>query len=288
LILKDRYGRPLIELRISVTQRCNYSCIFCHREGIGENRKEIDINSWKRIFEASKKLGIRKIKITGGEPLLYPHILEFIRLAKTYFDEVSLTTNGYLLEELAQDLKESGIDRINVSLHSLNRNIYKRITGVDGLEKVLRGIKLAKKLGISIKINVLVLKGINDTEVEDFIKFARDNMIDMQFIEYEPLLGLSDEYHISLDFIDRILEKRAIAIRIKRRHYKKSYLVPPWIDVLHTWHSKETCMGCTRLRITPDGRAYPCIYRGSETIDLLDDPEKGILEANNLRRPFWR
>ena len=214
--------------------------------------------------------------------------MEFIRLAKTYFDEVSLTTNGYLLEELAQDLKESGIDRINVSLHSLNRNIYKRITRVDGLEKVLRGIKLAKKLGISIKINVLVLKGINDTEVEDFIKFARDNMIDMQFIEYEPLLGLSDEYHISLDFIDRILEKRAIAIRIKRRHYKKSYLVPPWIDVLHTWHSKETCMGCTRLRITPDGRAYPCIYRGSETIDLLDDPEKGILEANNLRRPFWR
>jgi len=288
LVLKDNYGRPLVELRVSVTQMCNYSCIFCHREGISGNHVEISLDKWEKIFKAAKNLGIRKMKITGGEPLLYRQIVEFVRTAKKYFDEVSLTTNGYLLEEFSQKLKSAGIDRINVSLHSLDRETYKKITGVDGLKKVLRGIKAARDLGIKVKVNVLVLRGINDREVERFIEFARVNMVDLQFIEYEPLLGLSSEYHISLDFIDGILEKRAIVIKIKRRHYKRSYLIPPWIDVLHTWHSRETCMGCTRLRITPDGKAYPCIFRGNETVDLLPDPVNGIIKANNLRRPFWR
>jgi len=253
-----------------------------------DSPKEISVEAWEKIFQAAKNLGIRKIKITGGEPLLYSQIVEFVRTAKRFFEEVSLTTNGYYLQEYAKDLKDAGIDRINVSLHTLDEEIYEKITGVKGLIKVISGIESAISYGIFVNINVLILKGFNENEIMNFIKFAKEKNVNLQFIEYEPLLGLDKKYHISLEYIEKMLEKEAIAIKIKRRHFKKSYLLPPWIDVLRTWHSKEMCLGCTRLRMLPDGSIIPCIYRGNERILMdFDDPQKSIVEANNLRRPYW-
>ncbi len=287
-MLKDPYGRPLTELRISVTHTCNYRCIFCHREGMNDSPKEISVHDWEKIFQAAKELGIRKIKITGGEPLLYPQIVEFVQTAKKYFEEVSLTTNGYYHQEYAKKLKDAGIDRINVSLHTLNDNVYEKITGVKGLLKVIKGVESAISHGIFVKINVLILNGFNEGEVKSFIKFAREKDVNIQFIEYEPLLGLDKRYHISLEYIEKMLEKEAIAIKIKRRHFKKSYLLPPWIDVLRTWHSKEMCLGCTRLRVLPDGSIIPCIYRGNERVFMdFSNPQRSIIKANNLRRPYW-
>ena len=173
--LKDSYGRPVTNLRISLTSRCNLSCIYCHAEGEKNPDAEMSAEEIIEIMNVAAKFGIRSIKFTGGEPLLRPDILDIIRAVPPGI-ESSVTTNGILLGNMAEPLKRAGLCRVNVSLDSLNPDTYKRITGSDRLSDALAGIDAALKAGLTpVKLNMVVLYGINDDEIDDFIRYVRGN-----------------------------------------------------------------------------------------------------------------
>ena len=170
--LRDSYGRPVTNLRISLTSRCNLSCIYCHAEG--EKNPDTDMSTEEiiGIMNVAAKFGIRSIKFTGGEPLIRPDILDIIQAVPKGI-ESSITTNGVLLAGMAEGLKKAGLRRVNVSLDSLNPGTYKRITGCDRLGDVLAGIDAALMAGLTpVKLNMVVLSGINDNEIDDFLSIC--------------------------------------------------------------------------------------------------------------------
>ncbi|RLE86995.1 MAG: GTP 3',8-cyclase MoaA, partial [Thermoprotei archaeon] len=172
-MLKDRFKRPLLHLRITVTMACNYACIYCHREGELGSRRPDELKPYEiyLIGKAASELGIRKFKLTGGEPLLRDDIFEIVNLLNSLQPlDLALTTNGYFLLEYAYKLREAGLRRVNVSIPSLRREVYREITGVDGLEKTLKGVEAAIDAGFNpVKINYVLLRGFNEDEFWDFI-----------------------------------------------------------------------------------------------------------------------
>ncbi|MFW9813382.1 MAG: GTP 3',8-cyclase MoaA, partial [Candidatus Thorarchaeota archaeon] len=164
----DRFGRHIDNLRISLTQDCSFSCFFCHREGERDTEGEISSDDVERIVRHASRHGIHNVKLTGGEPLLRKDILEIIERISPYVSDLSMTTNGVLLEEMARSLKRAGLTRVNVSIHSLDPEIYNRITGFDDLERVKRGVKSAVDAGLTpVKVNMTVLRGYNEDCIDD-------------------------------------------------------------------------------------------------------------------------
>ncbi len=161
--LIDPHGRMVNSLRVSITQRCNFDCFFCHQEGESGPDGEATPEEIEAIVSVAAELGIGKVKITGGEPLLREDIAEIIRRISSHMGEVSMTTNGYLLNEKACELKEAGLDRVNVSFHSGNPDVFCKINGSDSYPRVKDGIAAAKRCGLNpVKLNMVVMKGIND------------------------------------------------------------------------------------------------------------------------------
>jgi len=311
--LTDRYGRSVDVLRITVTHRCNFNCIFCHMEGEDINSKiELDVESIGIVAEAFSRIGVRKFKITGGEPLLRRDIIDIIKAIKTRTsaEDISLTTNGFLLEELAKDLRDAGVDRVNISLHSLNREIFRYITGRDYLEKILRGVELAKKIGFKqIKINVVVLKNLNDNEIESFIELirGRDDMV-LQFIELHPVgsgAEIFKEKFVPLNIIEKKIIEKADRLRIRvEMHNRPLYhlIEGGYVEFVRPVSNPIFCAGCRRLRLTADGFLKPCLMRNDNIIDLKpilfnedltrEEKIKNIIKmitlANDLREPFFK
>ncbi|MEM3723702.1 MAG: GTP 3',8-cyclase MoaA [Candidatus Hadarchaeales archaeon] len=189
--MKDRFGREVLGLRISVTERCNLRCFYCHKEGCQPTEDEISAEEIGMIAAVATSLGIKKFKLTGGEPLLRNDLAEIIRkISQHKVDDLALTTNGVMLAQMADELAESGLMRVNISLDTLDREKFKRITGADALEDVLRGIKAAAEAGLKpVKINMVLLAGINENEVEKMISFAAEHDAVLQLIELIDLNG---------------------------------------------------------------------------------------------------
>src|SRR6184192_2629338 len=194
-ILKDSYGRPIRDLRVSLTDRCNFRCFYCLPHGeppIAPKEQMLSYEEIEYVCEIFVSLGIEKIRLTGGEPMMRRDIETIIEKlsqlrAKGLLD-LALTTNGYFLPDRAQGLKDAGLDRITISLDSLKRDVFKRMTGVDVLDRVLAGIEAAKRAGLQpIKINAVIVRGHNEDEIADFAAFAREHDIKMRFIEFMPL-----------------------------------------------------------------------------------------------------
>jgi len=302
VMLIDRFGRPLTHMRISVTLRCNHSCIFCHMEGIPLSlslRNELLPEEYGLIAKAAGDLGIKHYKLTGGEPLLRNDIVNIIREIRPYASSISLTTNGSLLAKYAKDLKEAGIDYINVSLHSLKPDVFKFITG-GNLNSVLRGIKEALNVGIKLKIDFLALK-FNENEFKEIIDYASKYGLDMNVIELIPLGIAANEWksmHVSLNGIEKFLESIAIKKYIKEFQNRPTYVLPTGIKVtiVKGYANPDLCMKCTRIRLTPDGKLKLCIYRNDLYIDLksalkmkdVDRIKELIVKANRLREPFFK
>lgn len=218
--LRDSYRRPVTNLRISLTSRCNLSCIYCHAEGEKNPDAEMSAGEIIEIMQLAARFGIRSIKFTGGEPLIRPDLLEIIRAVPPGI-ESSLTTNGILLADMAEDLKKAGLRRVNVSLDSLNHDTYKKITGSDRLNEVLAGIDAALKAGLTpVKLNMVVLYGINDNEVDDFIHYVRGNRnLVLQLIE---LMHFKDcDYHGDLQGVESMLASRASEVLTRRMHHRE-------------------------------------------------------------------
>ena len=292
MILRDSYNRPVSNIRVSLTPKCNLSCIYCHREGEKSPEDPLSAEDIAEILRIAAKFEIRSVKFTGGEPLLR-HDLEKIVQSVPAGMESSLTTNGTLLADLAPALKRAGLKRVNVSLDSLNKETYKKITGTDRLSEVLDGITAALDAGLTpVKLNMVVLEGVNDNEVDDFLAFVRGNRnLVLQLIE---LMHFNDcNYHGDLNGLEEMLASRSKQIITRRMHHRKKYCLDgAEVEVVRPLHNTEFCAFCNRLRVTSDGKLKPCLLRTDNHLDIRgkkgEELEALFKKAVSLREPFYK
>ncbi|MEM2338174.1 MAG: GTP 3',8-cyclase MoaA [Candidatus Bathyarchaeia archaeon] len=305
MVLVDSYGRPLLNLRMVLTRPCNLHCSFCHAEGedkYAENLGEMTAEEIVRIAKIAVSLGVSKIKLTGGEPLMRKDITQIVRgiASLTGLEELSMTTNGTLLEPLAKELKANGLKRVNINLPTIDGETYCKLTG-GKLENVLRGVKAAIEAGLNpVKLNMLVLKGVNDMHVQGMIDFARENGAVLQLIELEPV-NISREYyetyHKPLDEYEEMLRQKALEIENRKTmQNRRVYHLPDLkVEVVHPIENTDFCMHCTRMRVTSDGKLKPCLMRNDNTVDVLTPMRNGATDeelielfklANKRRQPY--
>lgn len=308
--MKDRYGREVSDLRISLTQRCNLTCVFCHMEGQPPAREELTPTEIETLVRAAVEVGVDRVKLTGGEPTLRTDIVEIVRRIHPLVQEVSMTTNGLLLERLAAPLREAGLARVNVSLPSLDRAVYQRLTGVDGVDRVIRGIQAAKAAGLApIKLNVVALSGstAEPGSVERLVAFAQETGAVVQVIEFENVKGRVDPrvyraLHSELSRLSEEAATKAFRTEHNRLHDRPRYTFerdgrPITLEVVQPVENPAFCMACHRLRITSDGRLKGCLMTNTGLVDvraLLRDgaPFTEIVAAFRtavrLRAPYFQ
>ncbi len=287
----DSFGRIVTGLRIALTPRCNLRCIYCHHEGELRPEKEMSAEMVVSVAHAAAELGVHSIKFTGGEPLLRSDLADLLSQMPQHLD-VSLTTNGIFLAEQAQSLAEAGLDRVNVSLDSLNLETFRAITGAreGDLERVLAGIDAAKAAGLQpLKMNVVVLKK-NEQEIAEMIEFSREQGLILQLIELLDLKGLGISGDI--DGIEQSLQARAESVRIRQMHRRKKYFLDgAEVEVVRPMDNTEFCANCTRLRVTSDGKIKPCLLRNDNLIEIGTCDYEKIKEllraANERREPYF-
>ena len=300
----DKYERPIISLRITLTNRCNVNCLYCHHDGMVKSKDEMTADELYTICKIAKKLGVKKIRLSGGEPLLKKDIVEIVeRIASLGFKDISMTTNGILLEKYAQDLKDAGLDRVNVSLDTLDRETFEFITKKDYLEDAKRGIIKAVEVGLyPVKINMVIMKDINQNEIDDMFEFCKQYDIVLQLIELIESENCDDDkfsadYHYKLDDIES--ELADIADEVHERKFmqgrKKYYIDGGEIEVVKPVENASFCAKCSRLRITPDGKIKPCLLRNDNLVELISHVRNGESEERleeifingiNNREPF--
>lgn len=303
-IVKDKYDRPILSLRITLTNRCNVNCIYCHHDGMRSSKNEMTPDEIYKICQIAKRIGVRKIRLSGGEPLIRKDIVEIIsKINSIGFNDISITTNGILLEEYAQDLKNAGLDRVNVSLDTLNPETYEFITKKDYLDAAKRGILKSVDVGLyPVKINMVIMKDINEHEIRDMFKFCKDHEMVLQLIELIESENCDDdkfsaEYHYKLDVVEERLSD--MADDVKEREFmqgrRKYYINGGEIEVVKPVDNSKFCANCTRLRVTPDGKIKPCLLRNDNLVDIITDIrnnesdeklEEIFLKGINKREPF--
>ncbi|MCP8309940.1 MAG: GTP 3',8-cyclase MoaA [Candidatus Methylarchaceae archaeon HK01M] len=302
-MLLDAYGRTAYNLRISVTSKCNLDCIFCHGEGNDVIGDSLTPNGIEEVVKVVTKYGVSRVKITGGEPLIRRDIVEIVnRIASVVgIQEVSMVTNGSLLEPLAEPLKRAGLNRVNINLPSLDRDKYHKVTK-GKLESTLRGVRSAVKNGLTpVKINMVLLRGINEDELDDYIKFAREVGAHLQVIELEPIRIKSefyDEMYIEPDTVERLLETRALRSWVRESMQKRKVydLGKLNVEVVHPIDNTEFCAFCNRIRLTSDGAFKPCLMRNSNKVYISDAlakedlPKilKAYLRSMMNREPYFK
>ncbi|MEM2875015.1 MAG: GTP 3',8-cyclase MoaA [Candidatus Hadarchaeales archaeon] len=299
-MLRDSYGREVTGLRLSVSSRCNLRCFYCHMEGQREGAREMTPGEIGGIARIAAELGVRSVKITGGEPLIREDIGEIVgEISRAGIRDISMTTNGVLLAENAASLRKEGLCRVNVSLDTLDPELYWRITGERALPDVLAGIEAAKEAGLSpIKINMVLLSGLNEGGVDEMMKYAFGMGAILQIIEYVPARGRSGlSVRSDLADVERMLEGRAVGVFVRpEMQMRRRYVLQGGeVEVVRPMHNSEFCMHCTRLRVTSDGRLKPCLMREDGAVDLVSYIRAGdrkgareaFLRAVVARRPFW-
>ncbi len=295
-MLRDGYGRVVTNLRIAVTHRCNLRCFYCHEEGEKNPGEEMPAERIVEIAKAFHKLGVKKLKITGGEPLLRKDILDIIQEMPA-FDEISMTTNGILLEEYAEELKECGLSRVNVSLDTLNAEKYRFITRVGDVEKVISGISKACEVGLTpVKVNTIVMKGINENEVDELLHFTnsfndKEVKAILQLIELIPYGNLK-KYYYDISLLEDRYSRIATQKRIRAMHRRVQYFTPEGVvEFVKPLDNTEFCMHCNRMRVTSDGKLKPCLLRDyTVNIDGMHgrELEEVIIKTVRERKPFFR
>ena len=303
-VVKDKYDRPILSLRITLTNRCNVNCIYCHHDGMRSSKNEMTPDEIYKICQIAKRIGVRKIRLSGGEPLIRKDIVEIVsKISSIGFNDISITTNGILLEKYAKDLKEAGLDRVNVSLDTLNPETYEFITKKDYLEATKKGILKSVEVGLyPVKINMVIMKDINEHEIKDMFNFCKDNNMVLQLIELIESENCDDdkfsaEYHYKLDMVEERLSD--IADEVREREFmqgrRKYYINGGEIEVVKPVDNSKFCANCTRLRVTPDGKIKPCLLRNDNLVDIITDIrnnesdeklEEIFLKGIDKREPF--
>ena len=294
----DRLGRNITYLRISLTDKCNLRCRYCMpEEGVCKRQHHEMMNEDEVVtaVEVAASLGIHKIRLTGGEPLVKRNILSICRrvAAVEGIREVCLTTNGILLPELAKPLREAGVNRVNLSLDTLDPQKYAYITRIGKLEQFRAGLEAALEAGFDkVKINAVLIGGINDDEIEKLANLTMEYPVDMRFIELMPIQD-HDEFGASAYVpYSRVLEKLPEAVPVaKDGGVAKLYRLPGAkgnIGLISPINA-HFCSECNRLRLTADGKLKPCLHSGDEySIKGLDREEmKAVFEQAIWNKPAW-
>lgn len=277
--LIDNFGREISYLRVSITDRCNYRCIYCKPEEQFEFIPHEEILRYEEIveiIEESVNLGVTKVRITGGEPLARKGVVDFIKKLREIkkLEDISLTTNGFFLSEYAEKLKDAGLNRVNISLDSLQEEKYKKITRGGSLEKALKGIDSALKAGLlPIKINTVLIRGINYDEVEDFVRLTLGRSLNIRFIEFMPSGEvLKDNYRDKFISVLEIKESLAEKYSFKPIDINsgngpaKYYQIKDGQGTIGfiTALSQHFCKTCNRIRLTSEGKLRPCLFSNME------------------------
>lgn len=293
-LLKDSYGRAIRDLRVSLTDRCNFRCFYCLPHGeppAAPKEKMLSYEEIEYVCDLFVSLGIEKIRLTGGEPMMRRDIETIIKklsALKPALQDLALTTNGYFLPDRAAALKAAGLDRITISLDSLKRDVFKEMTGVDVLDRVLEGIAAAKRIKLEpIKINAVIVRGHNEDEVADFAEFARTHDVKMRFIEFMPLDSGHDwqrEQVVSgREIRERISERfPLIAVDVARgsetsSRYRFADGAPGEIGIIAPV-TEAFCGACSRIRLTSDGQIRTCLFSTVE-YSLRDVIRSGAARA---------
>ncbi|TDA39435.1 MAG: GTP 3',8-cyclase MoaA [Candidatus Methanomethylicota archaeon] len=301
-MLIDPYSRRITGLRISLTQRCNLNCKYCHHEGEGRTSGEMTAAEVLRIVKVASSLGIRRVKYTGGEPLLRGDLNEIIKGSVAIgLEDVAITTNGTLLRGKASELNAAGLRRMNVSIPSLDPSLYHSLTGGD-LVNTISGIAEAAECGIKIKINTVLMRGVNEGEIRRFIELASAINGSLQFIELENL-NLEDsffkDHYLDLSKLESMLERMAERVLLREDMNKRHiYIVGSTpVEVVRPSNNPDFCARCSRIRVTSDGKIKPCLMRSDNLVDILGPMRGGasdedlrllFLKAVSLRSPYYR
>jgi len=291
--LRDRFGRAITDLRVSVTDRCNYKCVYCRTGNEGAQYTELPIEAYLRMARLFVSLGVEKIRLTGGEPLLRSGLVELVReltvLRAAYLPDgtladetdregrpldIALTTNGHLLENLAQPLKDAGLNRVTVSMDAVDAETFANITRVPrSFDRVLAGVRKARAIGLGpVKVNCVLLRGFNDAQIEKFAEFSRREGVIVRFIEWMPLeedRSWKRESVISMDeIVERLnayrplveLPSHAASETAKRFTFDDGVgeigIIAPV--------SRPFCGHCSRVRLTSDGKIRTCLFSQSD------------------------
>jgi len=271
-MLIDPFQRKISYVRVSVTDRCDFRCTYCMSEDMKFLPKKdvLSLEELDRLCNTFIDLGVKKLRITGGEPLVRKNIIQLFRnLGKKLgqgLEELTLTTNGSQLDRYAKDLFENGVRRINVSLDSLEKNKFKKITRIGDLDKVINGIMVAKKVGLKIKINAVALKGINDNEILNLVHWCGENKFALTFIEVMPMGEIgekrADQYMPLTDVRNLIQTKYSLTDDLLRTGGPARYVHCHETDQkigFITPHTHNFCEMCNRVRITCTGEMYMCL-----------------------------
>ncbi len=305
--MRDSFGRETTNLRISLNRICNVGCFFCHMEGQPLNEYDISAEDLERLVKAAVEVGVRKVKLSGGEPTLRRDILEVVSRLRPHLDEVSMTTNASRMAELANPLRKAGLDRVNVSLHTLRRETYHAITGADILPRVLDGLDATVEAGFyPVKINMVLLKGVNEGEVWDMTEFAAEKGAILQVIELQgPLHHLDSdsfwERYVAVKTLEPELRKSGVLVGRNELHDRPRYQVPAnggsaIVELVGPMFNPSFCDGCYRIRLTTDGRVKTCLFDERAEVNLKAALDRGasheelvalFAAAIQSREPYW-
>ena len=307
--LTDKFGRAITDLRIAITDHCNYKCVYCRSGYDGAQYADLPFSDYLRMARVFASLGIEKVRITGGEPLLRKGVVEFVgdlaqlRSANGKPLDIALTTNGHLLAELAQPLKDAGLSRVTVSMDAVDPDRFARITRVPkGYDNVLAGIRAARRVGLEpVKVNCVLLRGFNEDQIIPFGMFAREEGVVLRFIEFMPLeedRTWSPEVVVTLDEILARMGEYRLLIEIPhaRSETARRYRFDDGIGEIGIIApvSHPFCGHCSRIRLTSDGKIRTCLFsiwdhdlygqikRGA-TDSELEDFIRGVMQKKEAR-----
>jgi len=288
--VKDKKGRTIDYLRISLTDRCNLRCIYCMPEGSVEHITQEELLSYEeieRIAKATSVLGVKKIRLTGGEPLVRNNIESLIRSLKAIpgVEEVSITTNGVLLSKMIDGLVEAGLDRINLSIDSLKDDKFKIITRGAQLADIFDGMHKALNHGLKVKINVVLIKGVNEDEALDFVELIKDHPVDVRFIELMPI-GEGTRY-VGINNSELIDKIRTAGYPLQEIEYLLGSGPARYFELndakgdlgFISPMSHQFCETCNRVRLTPEGYLKLCLHSG-HGVDLRAELRKGASDES--------
>ena len=273
MTLVDQFSRKINYLRVSVTDRCDLRCVYCMKEKMTFLPKSeiLTLEEIERLCDNFIELGVEKIRLTGGEPLVRKNIIHLIqnlnkKKSFTNLKEITLTTNGSLLKRYAKDLKENGINRINVSLDTIIEKKFREITRFGNLQNTLDGIEEAIRNGIKVKINTVVFKNFNEDQTTNLINWANSKLLDLTFIEVMPMSDTDMPRHMQFVSLDKIFKELNNSFNFNKSDYKtggpSNYFVSEKLDIkvgFITPLSNNFCATCNRVRISSTGKMYMCL-----------------------------
>ncbi len=289
-MLVDAFGREVTDIRISVTNRCNFGCIYCHDEGLGPvlrprmpHPEEMTADEIERIVRVAREFDIRTVKFTGGEPLVRQDMEEIVDRTVRQIDDVSMTTNGSMLAKRAEALRDAGLKRVNVSIDSLDPQAFQDIRKGD-LQPVLRGIQEALRVGLKpVKLNMVVFERTLPfiPQMIDFI--GHGDGLKLQLIQFMPELVDHVQWGVDIDGVKKWLASRADEVLVREMHHRHIYLFNgAEVEVVDPVHNAEFCMNCHRIRVTHKGELKGCLNRNDDLIPTRD------LDLDGLREAFRR